>query len=190
MFKWNISSFCNTFFHYYLINENHKIFKNFNLPSSIVFFPCYWIFKVKMISLRISNLDKWLELLKHGVLVFVMLCVQYLNGLNNYAITSQLMKRTNRQMEKLAIWPASVIKLSDCHILSLPWMLEILDTRLIKPKSLLWSSKQKLCWGNYQKWTTQGKFKYIHICRYTKTLSCLQAYLSNWIFSLIKSSNY
>lgn len=123
------------FFHYYLINENHMIFKNFNLPSSIVFFPFYWILKVKTISLRISNLDKWLELLKHGVLVFVMLCVQYLNGLNNYAITSQFMKRTNRQTEKLAIWPASVIKRSNCHILSLPWMLEILDTRLIKRKT-------------------------------------------------------
>ena len=40
------------------------------------------------------------EVLKRGVLVFIRLHKQYQNGLNNYEIICQFMKRSRRQTEK------------------------------------------------------------------------------------------
>lgn len=40
-----------------------------------------------------------IELLKHGVLIFIVLCVQHQNCLNNYEIIGQIMKRTRRQKQ-------------------------------------------------------------------------------------------
>lgn len=98
----------------------------------------------------------------------------------------------DRQKKKKAAWSASVIKWRNCHISSLRIKCRILDTRKIESKiktyvSVIWivSMLRKL-----PKMDSSGKCKNIHKYQYTKTLSCPQAYLKNWTFSLIRYSSY